>query len=922
VETAGAGNEEARELLVLKVCLNEIKRSRPFLLVLLGDRYGWVPPEDRMAAAAQEAGLAGQVQGRSVTALEIEYGILKESPEQRRRCFSYLRDPLPYDRMPAELAQRYSDAHGTDPGAPARAAALEALKARLDRDPELGSRVRHYRAGWDQTGQRVTGLEAWGEQVFQDLWGDLESETRQFAQQPLPTWEQAERAALAEFVEHRTRDFVGREDLTGQLLGIAHSPVQDGAPWCACVTGSAGSGKSAVFAHLYRRLESDRSVLLLAHAAGISLRASQVDAMLRRWIGELAASLGVTDPLPDKASNEEVEQTFASLLGRSAQRSRVVVLVDALNQFEPTPRAGHLTWLPKLWPPNARLIATGLPGPQTQALGQRSGVLGIGLAPLTARDAEEISRKVWARYHRQLNPQVLRTLQDKRRPDGTSSCGNPLWLNLANEQLNLLDADDFERAERQFSGSPAEQLGRMMVDMAERLPPDVEGLYDWLFAHAEKVHGGPWVKAFSGLIAASRFGWREGDLRVLVPVAAGLFAPGISTETWDDLRLAALRRAFRAHLVERGAAGQWDFFHAQARTTLTRRNLADSRLLQRLHSAIADHLQGLPREDPLHESETMHHLREADDRVRAARHYGGDLTAGQAQGVTSVLAARCLEGEAYPENPEVMWVRSLPDAVRENRSVAAGLCNRFLYDLNGAILNQARLATRSALHTATRAGLERLVSSDPTNADWQRGLSVSQERIGDVLLAQGDLAGAMQAYRQALEVAQRPASADPTNALWLHDLSASHDRIGGVLLAQGDLASALKAYSESLAISRPLASADPTNAEWQRDLSVSHGKIGDVLLAQRDLAGAMQAYRQSLEVAQRLASADPANAQWQRDLWVSYWRMAAIAEKTGTGDAMGWWHKALEKMADMKQRGILLPTDEPFLRQLQQKVRG
>jgi len=50
--------------------------------------------------------------------------------------------------------------------------------------------------------------------------------------------------------------------------------------------------------------------------------------------------------------------------------------------------------------------------------------------------------------------------------------------------------------------------------------------------------------------------------------------------------------------------------------------------------------------------------------------------------------------------------------------------------------------------------------------------------------------------------------------------------------------------------------------------------------------------------------------------------MAAIAEKTGTGDAMGWWHKALEKMADMKQRGILLPTDEPFLRQLQQKVRG
>src|SRR5262245_45828977 len=58
VETADLENEESREQLVLKVCLEEIYRSRPFLIVLLGDRYGWVPPEDRVATAAQEIGLA------------------------------------------------------------------------------------------------------------------------------------------------------------------------------------------------------------------------------------------------------------------------------------------------------------------------------------------------------------------------------------------------------------------------------------------------------------------------------------------------------------------------------------------------------------------------------------------------------------------------------------------------------------------------------------------------------------------------------------------------------------------------------------------------------------------------------------------------------------------------------------------------
>jgi hypothetical protein len=76
VETATLAEERARDLQVLKVCLDEIERSRPFLLVLLGDRYGWAPPEDRIAAAAQEAGLDTEAAGKSVTALEIEFGLL------------------------------------------------------------------------------------------------------------------------------------------------------------------------------------------------------------------------------------------------------------------------------------------------------------------------------------------------------------------------------------------------------------------------------------------------------------------------------------------------------------------------------------------------------------------------------------------------------------------------------------------------------------------------------------------------------------------------------------------------------------------------------------------------------------------------------------------------------------------------------
>src|SRR5262249_39074529 len=64
VETVELASEEEKELQVLKVCLDEIERSRPFLIVLLGDRYGWVPPESRMKTAAQEAGFETSLTGK------------------------------------------------------------------------------------------------------------------------------------------------------------------------------------------------------------------------------------------------------------------------------------------------------------------------------------------------------------------------------------------------------------------------------------------------------------------------------------------------------------------------------------------------------------------------------------------------------------------------------------------------------------------------------------------------------------------------------------------------------------------------------------------------------------------------------------------------------------------------------------------
>lgn len=64
--------------------------------------------------------------------------------------------------------------------------------------------------------------------------------------------------------------------------------------------------------------------------------------------------------------------------------------------------------------------------------------------------------------------------------------------------------------------------------------------------------------------------------------------------------------------------------------------------------------------------------------------------------------------------------------------------------------------------------------------------------------------------------------------MWQRDLSVSYDRLGDVAMAQGKLDAAAQAYRDSLEVRRKLAAADPSNAEWQRDLWVSYWKLADL----------------------------------------------------------------------------------------------
>jgi hypothetical protein len=97
-------------------------------------------------------------------------------------------------------------------------------------------------------------------------------------------------------------------------------------------------------------------------------------------------------------------------------------------------------------------------------------------------------------------------------------------------------------------------------------------------------------------------------------------------------------------------------------------------------------------------------------------------------------------------------------------------------------------------------------------------------------------------------------------------LSLSYEKIGDVLAAQGNLPEGLKSFRDPLAIRNRLAQIDPGNTGWQHDLSVSYSKLADVCRKSQQAVESREAFAAGRSVIARLAAQFPDQVQWKRDL--------------------------------------------------------
>jgi WD40 repeat protein len=485
------------------------------------EKYGWVQRET----------------GKSVTELEMLFGVLLMDPRMKGRSFFYVRDPKALDAIPEPIR---SDVYvETDPDLIVK---LAALKQKIRAMSAQGYPVfENYPARWNPAlinraaadekykNGRLEGLEAFGRRVSEDLWRGLcceypEIQGTQAESIQVGPW--AEEEDLQErFIHSRLRVYVGREQINDALLAFAGG--NDLVP--CLVTGRSGSGKSAALARFVRDYQHKQpQTLVIPHFIGASPRSTNLRDMLRRFCQVLKARFGFAEDVPEEVAKLSV--TFRDFVGKVPADTRVLLVIDALNQLDEADRAQELYWLPTALPPQVKVIVScitdsGKTEPVQEAFRWRKHSP-VQLTALTDAEQRLIIRQVPSLSAKTLDDDQVRLLLSN------PATANPLFLLAALEELRGFAS--YERLNERIAAFPREgdTVTAIFTQVIERLTEEFN----------EKL-----VETVLTLLASARRGLSERELQELV---AGL-------DGADDLF--PVLRQLRPHLLSR--AGLIDFYH-------------------------------------------------------------------------------------------------------------------------------------------------------------------------------------------------------------------------------------------------------------------------------------------------------------------------------------------------------------------------
>jgi hypothetical protein len=546
----GVTESAEREFATMPICLGEIQRClraepRPNFLILLGQRYGWrplpltvnadhmssilgylvpaerelvrsryrldrnaVPAEFRLiiprrprsgapcmddndlrrmlGRGARRAGLGERDLLRfyaSATHQEIE-AALPESGSAARNALAVCRriSGLPAAGLGQDFRDIVDGKHD-----PESAATLDALIARVRRSVPR-SQTHRLTATWAGDGVDTAYLARFARVVLDSLKLQIDSalsSSKPIVRPTNPHIAQAtECAATAIHLPDTTRSAlrVGRKRSRAVLL-----------------LGEGGSGKTTLLSQFAFGADKPRPrcvIRLCGRVAG-----AEVVSTIAADLVDALQDMGLSDsPVTTTAVDVGTRDQLRQAIRKAISGGPITVLIDGADELNGQQSMELLDWMLPLPRDSVHLIVSARPNVLLERRARRLGMRVVRMDRISKRQSGRLLDHWLAKSRRRLTT-------SQRSQVIAHSLGNPLWLRLAASVLASLHSD-----------APA-----------PRLPRSIRGLVRWAIdlLWRRHHHGSALVRDTVALIAASRRGLSEGELRRAL-------GRGIANEVWRE----------------------------------------------------------------------------------------------------------------------------------------------------------------------------------------------------------------------------------------------------------------------------------------------------------------------------------------------------------------------------------------------------
>ncbi len=548
-------SEEASSLKVLDVCFNQIDRCQPPFLILTGYRYGWIPDRDIVANAAKAHRLYLEDLEKSVTALEIEYGVC----HLKQPTLVYLRN-IAEDTVPG--IYDYEDAYHQKK--------LQELKNRI---LALGNTTVHeYTVHMKDGVPCAEDIRAFALQVIEHLKAVMAKDWQAYDQ--MSPFERLLQAHW-DYVQEKENLFSARRKDAEECLAILKNTDRQ----VVICAGDSGSGKSTLLSYLAMALKKEGHHVLPI-ACGLTPEATDAYHITEMIIADLCLLAREKSDLAGSMPVSELLQKYRDVLGKVTAEGNVYVLIDAVDQLFPDENRSKMIFIPKKIPANVKFFITCTKDIKTDYLSS------LVLEDMSEQDQLRVIDGYLDHIRKELHGSVKQGIMHN------PSAGLPLSISLMVQRLCIMNVTDFDVI-NSSTLEPNAAIAERQITLINEMPADLPSLSEYVFEEVGRRINRLFCEKVRKNLAVSRFGLRVSDLIALCK------------RNWSTLDFAHYINYLNTDFIVR-SDGRYDFMHKSLRE-----GILQNTDFAKYNDEICAYLGTLSKEDPLKRCEYVWHLLKA-----------------------------------------------------------------------------------------------------------------------------------------------------------------------------------------------------------------------------------------------------------------------------------------------------------------------